>query len=306
MLPPRRATSVATAQLTMNLARCAMQHGGSSGIRTTSPQACRPPNLHRGLSLICRPSCVRLLTLRVARKSNGQQISHVLRSGTVRSIGVTHASCSRRLMRLNDYSPQAKHESLLPSQPADHRSVKDGIARCIHGADAARPGAGPGRRPRRRLAPRIGSGEDPRPLHRPRSRRPGAAPDPLPRPRRPLRLHRSARRLPARAGLPPGAGGSRQDALTHASLDGVLKRLAAALLLRKLHQDLHTIHQDLHTIGDALTAQNLLLARLLDYFVPTYPDDRETLKSDTGVTHLDPIDAGLALDFVERFRRDIG
>jgi hypothetical protein len=79
----------------------------------------------------------------------------------------------------------------------------------------------------------------------------------------------------------------------------VLRRLASALLLR-------TLTHELHAISDALDRQNALLARLVDRFVPAYPDDRETLHRDTGVSHLDPVDAGLALDFVEKSRHDTG
>jgi len=79
----------------------------------------------------------------------------------------------------------------------------------------------------------------------------------------------------------------------------VLTRLASGLLLRRLVRELHAI-------GDALDAQNVLLTRVADHFAPITREDRDAVKRDTGVSHLDPIDAGLALDFVERTRRDTG
>lgn len=79
----------------------------------------------------------------------------------------------------------------------------------------------------------------------------------------------------------------------------MLRRLALGLLGRRLVTELAGLRQ-------ALDHQTLLLARLADHFAPEYTDDRETLQKDTGVTHLDPIDAGLALDFVERFRSSTG
>jgi hypothetical protein len=79
----------------------------------------------------------------------------------------------------------------------------------------------------------------------------------------------------------------------------VLKRFAIGILARSLLRELSAIRR-------ALEVHNAHLGRIADHLCPTYPEDRDTLKRDTGVTHLDPIDAGLALDFVARTQRDTG
>jgi hypothetical protein len=80
----------------------------------------------------------------------------------------------------------------------------------------------------------------------------------------------------------------------------MFKRLAAAFLLRRLVRDLTRV-------ADSLTAQTALLSRLADRFAPVDPPtERAEVRTDTGVTHLDPTDAALALDFVERTARQTG
>jgi hypothetical protein len=80
-------------------------------------------------------------------------------------------------------------------------------------------------------------------------------------------------------------------------------RLAATLLFRR-------VSRDLGRIAFALEAQTELLARLCDRLAPVVldqsPADRATVRSDTGVTHLDALDASLALDFIARTRAATG
>ena len=86
-------------------------------------------------------------------------------------------------------------------------------------------------------------------------------------------------------------------------LPRLFQRFASALLLRRLSADLGRI-------AIALDVQTQLLARLADRFAPRVidqsPGDRATVKADTGVTHLDPVDAGLALDFIARTQAHTG
>lgn len=80
----------------------------------------------------------------------------------------------------------------------------------------------------------------------------------------------------------------------------MLRRLAAALLLRRLSRDLGRL-------ADALTVQNLLLARLADRLAPLDPPtERAEVKSDTGVSTFDPVEAIMAQEYVERTYRDTG
>jgi hypothetical protein len=82
----------------------------------------------------------------------------------------------------------------------------------------------------------------------------------------------------------------------------VLTRLASGLLLRRLTTELHAI-------SDALDRQNALLARIADRVAPLLPEDpdlREVVRADTGVTHLDVVDAQLAIDYIDRTKRDTG
>jgi hypothetical protein len=80
-------------------------------------------------------------------------------------------------------------------------------------------------------------------------------------------------------------------------------RFAAALLFRRAARDLSRIALN-------LDAQTALLARLVDRLAPQpiaqTPADRSTIRADTGVTHLDPLDAGLALDFIARTEAHTG
>lgn len=86
-------------------------------------------------------------------------------------------------------------------------------------------------------------------------------------------------------------------------MPSLFRRFAAALLLRR-------ISADLARIALALDAQTQLLGRLADRFAPAVltqsPSDRATVTADTGVTHLDPVDAGLALDFIARTQTATG
>jgi hypothetical protein len=79
----------------------------------------------------------------------------------------------------------------------------------------------------------------------------------------------------------------------------VLRRLAAGLLLRKLTHELHAI-------ADTLARQNDLLTRLADHFAPVALLDRDAVRAETGVTHLDVTDQLLALDYSDRIKRDTG
>jgi hypothetical protein len=74
----------------------------------------------------------------------------------------------------------------------------------------------------------------------------------------------------------------------------MFKRLAAALLLRK-------VVAELASLKAAVEAQNVLLARLVDHFAP-HPEElnRAQVREATGVDFLDPVEAGLAQDFAEK------
>jgi hypothetical protein len=70
---------------------------------------------------------------------------------------------------------------------------------------------------------------------------------------------------------------------------------------------LRQLTRDLHQIQLALDRQNALIARIADHFAPADPaTDRELVKADTGLSHLDPIEAGLAVDYVEKIRAQLG
>lgn len=80
----------------------------------------------------------------------------------------------------------------------------------------------------------------------------------------------------------------------------MFQRLAAALLLRK-------VSTDLHAIAEALREQNVLLTRLAAHWAPVDPKtSRPEVEADTGVSHLDAIDAILAQEFVARVQQDTG
>jgi hypothetical protein len=80
----------------------------------------------------------------------------------------------------------------------------------------------------------------------------------------------------------------------------MFKRLAAALLFRR-------VARDLSDIAAALRLQNTLLLRLAERYAPADPPtDRVEVRQDTGVTHLDANDALLALTYIERTHRDTG
>lgn len=80
----------------------------------------------------------------------------------------------------------------------------------------------------------------------------------------------------------------------------LFKRLTAALLLRQ-------VSRDLSAIAAALQEQNVLLARLAGHYAPVDPKtSRPEVEAETGVSHLDPIDAALAQEFVARVQQDTG
>lgn len=80
----------------------------------------------------------------------------------------------------------------------------------------------------------------------------------------------------------------------------MFKRLAAALVLRR-------VSRDLARLADATEAQNALLLRLADHLAPLDPPtDRQEVRADTGVSTFDPIDAALADDYIARTYRDTG
>lgn len=80
----------------------------------------------------------------------------------------------------------------------------------------------------------------------------------------------------------------------------MFKRLAAALYLRRL---VHAVSA--HTA--AVDRQNALLTRLADHFAPQIAaPDRQALAQDTGVSHLDPLEAQLVGDYVTRTQRATG
>jgi len=81
----------------------------------------------------------------------------------------------------------------------------------------------------------------------------------------------------------------------------MFKRMAAAIYLRR-------VARDLSRVAAALDRQTDVLARLADHFAPPalVPPDRKTLNADTAVSFLDPIEAGLALDFVAKITTATG
>jgi hypothetical protein len=80
----------------------------------------------------------------------------------------------------------------------------------------------------------------------------------------------------------------------------MLRRLAAGLLLRRLTRELTRV-------ALALDQQTALLARLVDRIAPVDPPaNRPVVEQDTGVTFLDSVDMGLALDYIEKTQRDTG
>jgi len=79
----------------------------------------------------------------------------------------------------------------------------------------------------------------------------------------------------------------------------MLRRFVLPLLGRKLVAELAGIRQ-------ALNQQTLILARLADRLAPEPVDDRDSVKHDTGVTHLDVNDALLAQAYIARTQRDTG
>src|SRR5262245_48826194 len=83
----------------------------------------------------------------------------------------------------------------------------------------------------------------------------------------------------------------------------MFQRLAAALLLRR-------VSRALDRISDSLDRQAVLLARLTDHLAPLppadTPDARQTVRADSGVTHLDVDESAAALAYIERTRAQTG
>src|SRR5262245_61192564 len=81
----------------------------------------------------------------------------------------------------------------------------------------------------------------------------------------------------------------------------MFKRLATALLLRR-------VSRDLTALVTTLDRQTVLLARLADRYAPldAPAPDRATLTAATGVSYIDPIDAELAEAYSLRTQRDTG
>ena len=64
---------------------------------------------------------------------------------------------------------------------------------------------------------------------------------------------------------------------------------------------------ELRGIHLALVEQNDLLHRLADHFAPVAAVvDRDSIRQDTGLSFLDPLDAALAQDYIDRTTRDTG
>lgn len=82
-------------------------------------------------------------------------------------------------------------------------------------------------------------------------------------------------------------------------LNHVLKRLAAGFFLRKLVGELHRV-------GDAVERQNALIERLVEKFAPAVAIEREMVRAETGLSHLDVDDAQLALAYIAKTERDTG
>jgi hypothetical protein len=80
----------------------------------------------------------------------------------------------------------------------------------------------------------------------------------------------------------------------------MFKQLGAALYLRRIAKDLSLLVQ-------AMQRQDALLLRLADHFAPNIPpEDRQTVRSDTGVSHLDPLEAQIVGDYIARTERQTG
>ena len=80
----------------------------------------------------------------------------------------------------------------------------------------------------------------------------------------------------------------------------MFRRLAAALLLRRVSGDLHALRV-------AVEQQNVWLARLVERLAPSDPDTAPTeVAADTGVSFLDPTDSALAAAYSARVLQDTG
>jgi len=79
----------------------------------------------------------------------------------------------------------------------------------------------------------------------------------------------------------------------------MLRKLAVGLLLRRLLGELHAI-------AEVLDRQTALIERLVAHFAPAPVVDRDSVRVDTGVTHLDENEQLLALTYIDRTKRDTG
>lgn len=65
--------------------------------------------------------------------------------------------------------------------------------------------------------------------------------------------------------------------------------------------------KELRRIGDGLEAQNRLLARLADEFAPETPKaDLAVTSRDSGIDYLDPVEAALVTEYVDRCTAELG
>lgn len=84
----------------------------------------------------------------------------------------------------------------------------------------------------------------------------------------------------------------------------MLNWLRGGLLLRRVLQELSGIRQALRRQGDALERLAQQFAPLGDAKAPRNANATEV--ADTGVSHLDVVDAGLVEDYVARVQRETG
>jgi len=65
------------------------------------------------------------------------------------------------------------------------------------------------------------------------------------------------------------------------------------------------VSRQLDRIGEALTAQNVLLARLADHFAPI-PPPTEDLQHHTSIDFLNQVEAAQVLDYIGRYTEEQG
>jgi len=69
---------------------------------------------------------------------------------------------------------------------------------------------------------------------------------------------------------------------------------------------LRTIAKELGGIRLQLTRQTDLLERLATLYIPPQAETTAATSRETGVSYLDPVEAGLVMDYVERTTQDTG